>query len=160
MNRPTTNLLRSIFAAFACALGTHARLLQGLTTAAGLVCTVGCQSYAWSVAKWDYLRPTPYLGAKHRPRPSAWDPRDVTVTWLGQATVLINLQGTTILTDPVLTKRIAPPHWRTFILCPPERQPIWEPITRLKQAAGSRAGRIVCEEPGQVFVLPRKDSTP
>ena len=321
--------------------------MRGLTTLAILAWAVGCHSYPWQVAKWNFLRPTPYLRGQYRPLPSTWSPRDVTITWLGQATVLINLHGTTILTDPVLTKRIAPPHlightnlgirriselplkpsdlppidlvllshahydhwdaaslkyfgdattaivpkgdrdlvprgsfgcvhelhwgesatvgpvdvtasevehwghrgddpehwrgyngyvmdghgirilfagdtafrkrsgpnrgrpvdwrarvgsdfdicvlpigdyyypanhitpeeawsifrqvrgqwlvpihWRTFILCPPERVPIWEPITRLKQAAGSEAGRIVCEEPGQVFVLPRKDPTP
>ena len=44
--------------------------------------------------------------APHRPDPSAWPDDRLTVAWLGHATVLLNLQGTTILTDPVLERRI------------------------------------------------------
>lgn len=47
-----------------------------------------------------------------------------------------------------------PVHWRTFIQSPPSREPVWEPLLRLKAAAGSQTNRIVCEEPGSVFVLP------
>ena len=44
--------------------------------------------------------------APHRPRPDEWDDNEITMAWLGHATVLINFQGLRILTDPVLFPRI------------------------------------------------------
>ena len=44
--------------------------------------------------------------APHRPEPSAWPDDRLTASWLGHATVLLNLYGTTVLTDPVLERRI------------------------------------------------------
>src|ERR687890_758360 len=44
--------------------------------------------------------------APHRPDPSGWPNDRLTASWLGHATVLLNLHGTTILTDPVLERRI------------------------------------------------------
>jgi L-ascorbate metabolism protein UlaG (beta-lactamase superfamily) len=41
-----------------------------------------------------------------RPEPSKWSDAQVTLGWLGHATVLINFFGVTILTDPVLFTRI------------------------------------------------------
>ncbi len=70
----------------------------------------GCHSYPFQVVKWNMLRPTPYVRARRKPAPRSWSPQDATVCWLGHATVLINFYGTTILTDPVLVKRLAPPH--------------------------------------------------
>ena len=44
--------------------------------------------------------------APQRPDPGAW-PRDrVTASWLGHATVLLDLLGARILTDPALEPRI------------------------------------------------------
>jgi L-ascorbate metabolism protein UlaG (beta-lactamase superfamily) len=40
------------------------------------------------------------------PEPAKWSSRDVTVAWLGHATVLINFFGVKILTDPALFPRI------------------------------------------------------
>jgi L-ascorbate metabolism protein UlaG (beta-lactamase superfamily) len=42
----------------------------------------------------------------HVPRPDLWNPNTITAAWLGHATVLINLHGVTILTDPALFGRI------------------------------------------------------
>ena len=70
----------------------------------------GCHSYPWMVFKWNCLQGTPYLKAKNHPEPKNWPAEKVTVTWLGHATVLINLHGTNILTDPLLMKRMGPPH--------------------------------------------------
>lgn len=59
----------------------------------------------------NMLRPTPYMpAASPKPAPKEWSDQRITVTWIGHATVLINFYGTTILTDPVLTKRLAPPN--------------------------------------------------
>lgn len=82
----------------------------GLVLAAAIVGVGGCRSYPGHVARWNFLAPTPYMRAEHKPAPKSWSSEQVTVSWLGQATVLINLRGTTILTDPVLLKRIAPPY--------------------------------------------------
>jgi L-ascorbate metabolism protein UlaG (beta-lactamase superfamily) len=40
------------------------------------------------------------------PTPNAWSDDDLTATWIGHSTVLINFFGVTILTDPVLFSRI------------------------------------------------------
>lgn len=40
------------------------------------------------------------------PDPLSWDPATITAAWLGHASVLINFEGLTILTDPVLYNRI------------------------------------------------------
>jgi L-ascorbate metabolism protein UlaG (beta-lactamase superfamily) len=44
--------------------------------------------------------------APHRPDPASWPNNTLTAAWLGHATVLLNLQGSWILTDPVLEPRI------------------------------------------------------
>lgn len=46
------------------------------------------------------------LKPEFKPSPSFWDPDAITAAWLGHSTVLINFYGLTILTDPVLFKRI------------------------------------------------------
>jgi L-ascorbate metabolism protein UlaG (beta-lactamase superfamily) len=42
----------------------------------------------------------------HRPDPRQWSDDEITVAWIGHATVLINFFGTWIITDPVLLERI------------------------------------------------------
>jgi L-ascorbate metabolism protein UlaG (beta-lactamase superfamily) len=42
------------------------------------------------------------------PTPEKWDRNSLTAAWLGHSTVLINFYGLTILTDPVLFRRIGP----------------------------------------------------
>ena len=49
--------------------------------------------------------------APHRPAPATWTDRDITMAWLGHATVLIDFQGLRILTDPVLFSRIGVDAW-------------------------------------------------
>ena len=44
--------------------------------------------------------------APNRPEPFGWSDEDLTVAWLGHATVLINFYGTWLLTDPALRPRI------------------------------------------------------
>jgi L-ascorbate metabolism protein UlaG (beta-lactamase superfamily) len=41
-----------------------------------------------------------------RPTPHAWSDGGITVTWIGHSTFLINLEGTTILTDPVFSSKV------------------------------------------------------
>jgi L-ascorbate metabolism protein UlaG (beta-lactamase superfamily) len=58
---------------------------------------------------WYYLKSLPQPAPRplrHRPRPDRWPSDEVTITWVGHATLLINLYGTRILTDPVLGERV------------------------------------------------------
>ena len=55
----------------------------------------------WTTESW---RPTAPAFAK--PRPATWSDAQVTLSWIGHATVLINFFGVKILTDPVLFPRI------------------------------------------------------
>jgi L-ascorbate metabolism protein UlaG (beta-lactamase superfamily) len=48
----------------------------------------------------------PVLPAGARPRPASWSDTGLTAAWLGHSTVLLNLHGLRILTDPVLGRRI------------------------------------------------------
>jgi L-ascorbate metabolism protein UlaG (beta-lactamase superfamily) len=48
----------------------------------------------------------PVAPAPHHPDPSTWRDDRLTVSWLGHATVLLNVFGTKVLTDPVLERRI------------------------------------------------------
>jgi len=47
------------------------------------------------------ITPAPY-----RPDPLSWPADRLTVAWLGHATVLLNIQGSWVLTDPALESRI------------------------------------------------------
>ena len=46
------------------------------------------------------------LKPKYLPLPQTWNSNGITAAWLGHSTVLMNFYGVTILTDPVLFKRI------------------------------------------------------
>src|SRR5436853_4446895 len=55
----------------------------------------------WTVESWR-----PITAAFAKPQPANWSNTQVTLAWLGHATVLINFFGVKILTDPVLFPRI------------------------------------------------------
>jgi len=46
------------------------------------------------------------VAAPIKPQPSGWSDNEVTLCWLGHATVLINFYGIHILTDPALANRV------------------------------------------------------
>jgi L-ascorbate metabolism protein UlaG (beta-lactamase superfamily) len=46
------------------------------------------------------------LEPQFTPQPQFWDSNCITAAWLGHSTVLLNFYGLTILTDPVLRKRV------------------------------------------------------
>ena len=46
------------------------------------------------------------LKPRFTPAPQQWDSNSITAAWLGHSTVLLNFFGVTILTDPVLHRRI------------------------------------------------------
>jgi L-ascorbate metabolism protein UlaG (beta-lactamase superfamily) len=55
----------------------------------------------WTIESWRPIAP-----AFAKPDPAKWSDAQVTLAWLGHATVLINFFGVRILTDPVLFPRI------------------------------------------------------
>ncbi len=46
------------------------------------------------------------LPTEFKPSPELWDDNEVTMSWIGHSTLLLNFYGTKILTDPVLFERI------------------------------------------------------
>jgi L-ascorbate metabolism protein UlaG (beta-lactamase superfamily) len=56
--------------------------------------------------EWAAENRRPIMPAFARPRPNEWSNDQLTATWIGHATVLLNFFGLTILTDPVLFPRI------------------------------------------------------
>jgi len=55
----------------------------------------------WTIESWRPITP-----ASVKPEPSKWSDAQVTLAWIGHATVLINFFGITILTDPVFFPRV------------------------------------------------------
>ena len=43
-----------------------------------------------------------------KPEPQKWNDNEINIAWIGHSTMLINLYGTLILTDPVLFDRVGP----------------------------------------------------
>ncbi len=46
------------------------------------------------------------LPAPHRPNPRAWPDQGLFAAWLGHSTVLLKIDGVTVLTDPVFSTRV------------------------------------------------------
>lgn len=58
-------------------------------------------------SRWDLIFNTvDTIPAPFRPDPASWDPSTMTAAWIGHSTVLINMFGTMIITDPVFSSRI------------------------------------------------------
>jgi L-ascorbate metabolism protein UlaG (beta-lactamase superfamily) len=55
----------------------------------------------WTIESWRPIAP-----AFTKPIPNEWNDDNLTASWLGHSTVLINFFGVTIVTDPVLFPRI------------------------------------------------------
>ncbi len=46
------------------------------------------------------------MAPAHRPMPRLWDDTGLHAAWLGHSTVLLKIEGTTVLTDPVFSERV------------------------------------------------------
>jgi len=58
---------------------------------------------------WDRLsrqRKLSVASAPHKPRPDLWPETGLHAAWLGHSTVLLKIDGFTIVTDPVLSRRV------------------------------------------------------
>jgi len=77
---------------------------------AGLASAAGLGSWAFRTAPYFWKRYTAerkraILPAPARPNPRLWEDRGLFAAWLGHATVLLRMDGITILTDPVFSER-------------------------------------------------------
>ncbi|MBZ5622680.1 MAG: MBL fold metallo-hydrolase [Acidobacteriia bacterium] len=70
---------------------------------------VGAWAYRTAPHLWKQYakdRERAILPAPERPDPKAWSDRGLYAAWLGHTTVLLKIDGVTILTDPVLSNRV------------------------------------------------------
>ncbi len=84
------------------------RAMAGGVVAAGLT-GIGALLYRQSPAFWQqYFREMgrPILPPPVRPHPERWPDTGLYAAWLGHATVLLKIDGFTIVTDPVFSDRV------------------------------------------------------
>ena len=81
-------------------------LTAGTVSVAGL--WAGCSNQLGARALRELVAETrrPVLKPSTVPAPATWSPQTITAAWLGHSTVLLNFFGVTILTDPVLLRRV------------------------------------------------------
>lgn len=83
--------------------GSRRRLILG-GVGAGVAGLAGA-AYAAAPQFWKQFaaeRRRPILAASHKPDPRQWPDRGLYAAWLGHSTVLLKMDGFTVLTDPVL----------------------------------------------------------
>src|SRR5580704_5475709 len=81
------------------------RAVLGGTGLAGM----GAWAYRSAPRLWTHVsedRQRAVLPAPARPNPKSWSDRGLYAAWLGHSTVLLKVDGVTILTDPVLSTRV------------------------------------------------------
>ncbi|MCL4401894.1 MAG: MBL fold metallo-hydrolase [Acidobacteria bacterium] len=86
----------------------HRRTVLGSASLAG-VAGLGVMAYHAAPAFWKRFSEDlgrPISEPPQRPRPKSWPDRGLFAAWLGHATVLLKVDGTTILTDPVFSDRV------------------------------------------------------
>jgi L-ascorbate metabolism protein UlaG (beta-lactamase superfamily) len=73
----------------------------------------GCSNQLGARALRELVAEThrPVLKPETVPSPESWKDNGVTAAWLGHSTVLLNFYGVTILTDPVLERRVGANTW-------------------------------------------------
>src|SRR5262249_34889234 len=77
---------------------------------AGFVGLTGVSTYLYKAAPalWQQMAREalrPIFPAPFRPQPQRWPDKGLYATWLGHSTVLLRLDGFTILTDPIFSNR-------------------------------------------------------
>jgi L-ascorbate metabolism protein UlaG (beta-lactamase superfamily) len=75
----------------------------------GSVAGLGAWAYRTSPAFWERFAADlkrDVLAAPEKPDPKSWSDRGIYAAWLGHTSVLLKVDGTTILTDPVFSNRI------------------------------------------------------
>src|SRR5215831_15673577 len=84
------------------------RILIGGVGATGLA-SVGTLAYRAAPSFWRQFAKEigrPIGSAPLRPDPQTWPDTGLHATWLGHSTVLLKVDGTTLLTDPVFSDRV------------------------------------------------------
>src|SRR5215472_7352029 len=64
----------------------------------------GAASHYWK--RYARERRRPVRPAPHRPNPKAWPDQGLYAAWIGHSTVLLKIDGTTILTDPIFGRKV------------------------------------------------------
>jgi L-ascorbate metabolism protein UlaG (beta-lactamase superfamily) len=59
--------------------------------------------------RWAEERTRPIRPAPHLPNPKAWPDHGLHAAWIGHSTVLLKVDGVTIVTDPVFSRRVGIP---------------------------------------------------
>ena len=86
----------------------HRRTLLGGAGAAGLA-GLAVSAYRIAPAYWNHFTKDlsrDVLPAPEHPDPKSWPDRGLFAAWLGHSTVLLKLDGVTVLTDPVFSRRV------------------------------------------------------
>lgn len=84
------------------------RALLGGAGAAG-VAGLATMAYRTAPGFWKQFHEDlnrPVLPSPERPNPKSWPDRGLYAAWLGHSTVLLKIDGATVLTDPVFSRRI------------------------------------------------------
>src|SRR5260370_23653063 len=85
-------------------------VVSGAVGGAGLAGLASLGGWAYRAAPQIWKRYSqdlkrPVLPAPERPNPKAWSDRGLYAAWLGLSTVLLKIDGVTILADPVFSRR-------------------------------------------------------
>src|SRR5437764_12421819 len=84
------------------------RTVGGGTGLAGMA-SLGGWAYRAAPELWKRYaqdRKRPVMAAPEKPNPKAWGDRGLYAAWLGHTTVLLKIDGFTVLTDPVFSARV------------------------------------------------------
>jgi L-ascorbate metabolism protein UlaG (beta-lactamase superfamily) len=84
-------------------------LIRKITVILIVIYISGCSQYTRDLFWENKIESTPYEVPESRIRIGEWHDEGITYAWMGHATVLINFNGTMLITDPVLHDRIGPP---------------------------------------------------
>ena len=77
--------------------------------AGGAAVSLGVAGYRAAPGLWDQLladRKREVLKPSHRPTPLLWPDHGLHAAWLGHSTVLLKIDGFTLITDPVLYSHV------------------------------------------------------
>ncbi len=82
------------------------RTLRGSGLSLGGLGTLAHRTVPAFWRQYSEERRRPVLPAPHRPNPDRWPDTGLHAAWLGHSTVLLRVDGITILTDPVFSRRV------------------------------------------------------
>ena len=85
------------------------QLLSAFFIVVVLLGVLGAAAYRMAPGLWEQLmadRQREIVVASHRPTPRLWPDQGLHAAWLGHSTVLLKIDGFTMITDPVLYSHV------------------------------------------------------